>query len=237
MKAYQSLLASTTNTRDLGGYPAAGGRTTARGRLWRSDAPVVPDEADASRMRGLGITTVIDLRTDAEAERKPNALCGAEGFDYRRIPITVGSVPPATPEEVPLSYLQIALSRETVEVLRTVAEAPAGVMICCTAGKDRTGVISALLLLACGVDRETIAADYALSREYNRERLERYLAEHPGVDRRVVLADEACMERFLDLFSERFGGIGAFFAHSGLTAAHFGRIRALLLDAETSQTT
>ena len=226
---YQSLLASTTNTRDLGGHPAAGGGFTAPNRVWRSDIPTERNEADAERLRALGITTIIDLRTEAEGAGHPCAYAGADGFTYRHLPIVTGSVPPATLEEVPASYLQIASQPETAEAFRIIAGAQSGVLFGCTAGKDRTGVLSAILLLACGVDRKTIVEDYVLSRVYNKARLERYLAEHPEVDRRIVLANESSMERFLELFAGRFGDIEGYFRRMGLSDEHLNCIRSKLI--------
>lgn len=226
----RSLLASTTNTRDLGGYPTVSGGITVRGRVWRSDCPTEPNKADVRLLRAAGITAVVDLRTEREAERKPCVLAELDGFSYRRFPIAAGSTPPATPEEVPLSYLDIAAQPEAAEALRTIAEAGSGVLYCCTAGKDRTGVISAILLLACGVDHPAVVGDYAVSREYNRERLARYLAEHPDVDRRVVLASEASMERFIRLFLDRYGSVEGYFARMKLTPEHLAAIRRKLLE-------
>ncbi len=212
----KSLLNATTNTRELGGYPTAEGWTTQCCRIWRSDAPVQWDERDAAALRRSGITTIVDLRTNRETERKPCAYAGKDGFLYLHFPITEGSEPPAALEDVPDSYLRIAQQRETVEAIRAAVGAESGAMVCCTAGKDRTGVISALVLLACGVEERTIISDYAVSREYNRERLARYLADHPEVDRRVVLANESSMEGFLTLIKERYGDAAGYFRTAGL---------------------
>jgi len=227
---YKSLLSSTANTRDLGGYPAAAGKTTVRNRIWRSDAPTAWNDADEQLLKKLGITAVIDMRTDGEIARKPCAFSRRDGFAYSHIPIAAGSTPPDSLEAVPVTYLEIAAQKETADVLRTIAESRAGVLFCCAAGKDRTGVISALLLLACGVDSQTIVNDYAVSREYNRLRLEQYLAEHPGIDRRIVLANEASMRRFLILFHDCYGSIEAYFEQSGLSSLHLARIRGKLLE-------
>ena len=221
----RSLLSATTNTRDLGGYPAADGRTTARNRIWRSDAPVQWNEPDEAALRKAGITTIVDLRTIPETERKPCAYADTAGFTYLHCPIVEGSTPPDTLEAVPDSYLRIAQQKETAKALRAAAEAESGVMVCCTAGKDRTGVVSALILLACGVDEKTIVGDYVISREYNQERLERYLAEHPEVDRRVVMANEHSMEAFLAGITARYGGAEGYFEAVGLPECP-ARIRA-----------
>ena len=112
-----SLLESTLNTRDLGGFPISAGRWTQRNRIWRSDAPVVFCETDEQRLKNLNITTIIDLRTDSETERRPCAYAGRPGFTYQHFPITAGSVPPDTLEEVPFTYLQIAQQREAAEAI------------------------------------------------------------------------------------------------------------------------
>ena len=130
-QSYQSLLSSTTNTRDLGGFPISEGRWTQRNRIWRSDAPVVFCETDEQRLKGLNITTIIDLRTDSEAEHKPCAYAGCSGFAYQHFPITAGSVPPDTLEEVPFTYLQIAQQREAAEAIHAIASAETGVLFCC----------------------------------------------------------------------------------------------------------
>ena len=151
----KSLLETTMNTRDLGGYPCAGGGETRRGILLRSDRIPAPSEKDIAYLKSLGITTVIDLRTDGEVSDSPNGLASA-GFDYRRYPITEGSFVPQTETAVPVSYLCILRDKNTAGVFRTIARAEGGVLFGCSAGKDRTGVVSAVILLICGVDDEDI---------------------------------------------------------------------------------
>ena len=74
-----------------------------------------------------------------------------------------------------------------------------------------------------------MVSDYALSREYNRIRLEKYLSEHPETDRRIVLASEIVMERFIALLHERYGSIEGFFIQAGLLPEHLAGIRRKLL--------
>ena len=207
-KAYQSLLCATSNTRELGGCPAPGGIETVRGRIWRSDAPTARNEADFRLLKH----------------------CAYAGeLIYRHCPIVEGSVPPAALADVPASYMQIALSQGAFDALRAIARADGGVLVCCTAGKDRTGVVSALLLLCCGVDDNAIVENYVLSREYNKARLEQFLAEHPEVDRQVVLANEVSMIGFLAAFKSRFASMESYFSQPGLSPAYLRRIREKLL--------
>ncbi|MBR1585995.1 MAG: tyrosine-protein phosphatase [Clostridia bacterium] len=227
----KSLLESSLNTRDLGGYPTADGRRTRPDVVWRSDAPAHPTARDIQLLLRRGITTIIDLRTPAEVEKAPEELAGAPGFHYGHFPITEGSVPPPTLEDVPQSYLHIAGSDQMPGVFRFLAEADGGALVHCTAGKDRTGVVSAILLLLCQVERDVIIRDYAVSREYNKARLEQFLARHPEVDRRVVLANEVSMDRFITLFENRYGSAAQYLAALGLTPDQIRAIRTKLLGA------
>ena len=204
MEKYKSLLALTNNTRIVGT------------RIWRSDAVCGLTEADIGLLVKKGITAFIDMRTDDEVGRSPSAFADIQGFEYHHIAVTVGSVPPPSLEEVPLSYMEIAREPVTAEVFRVIASARDGAMFGCTAGKDRTGVIAAILQLLCGADDQTIIKDYALSREYNRKRLEQYISAHPEVDRNVVLANEKSMERFLCLFREKYGSAKNYFDSIGV---------------------
>lgn len=77
-----SLLETTLNTRDLGGYRIDGTRDYTRyGRIIRSDVIIAPSENDIEFLKSSGITTIIDLRTKEEKEKKPSGLAGIEGFD------------------------------------------------------------------------------------------------------------------------------------------------------------
>ena len=228
---YKSLLSATSNTRDLGGYPTRSGCMTRRNKIWRSDAPTAWNASDLRLLKEHGMTSIIDLRTSQEAEKHPCAYASEKGIAYQAFPITAGSVPPSTLAGVPLSYMEIVSQKEVSDVLRTVLEAEEGVLICCTAGKDRTGVISAVLLLSCGVEREAVIQDYTVSREYNRLRLERYLADHPEVDREIVLANETSMSQFMDMFFAQYETVENYYLKTGLTLSHLARIRGKLLES------
>ncbi len=225
----KSLLSCSYNTRELGGMRTADGRTTKYGVIWRSDTLSTPTAEDAEKLRELNITTIIDMRTEAECKKNPDGFADMDGFDYHHFPITEGSGVPESLEAVPYSYMDIATAENMHNVWRTIAEAESGILFHCTAGKDRTGVVSAIILMACGVDEESIVHDYVISREYNKERLAAFLAAHPEVDKNIVLANEKSMKGFMKLFTDRFGTVDGYFEAIGLTAAHADMIRNKLI--------
>ncbi|HRU95896.1 MAG TPA: tyrosine-protein phosphatase [Ruminococcus sp.] len=228
----KSLLTCSYNTRELGGMRTADGRATKYGVIWRSDAPSVPTAEDAEKLRELNIMTIIDMRTEAECKKNPDGFADMDGFDYHHFPITEGSGVPESLEAVPYSYMDIATAENMHNVWRTIAEAESGILFHCTAGKDRTGVVSAIILMACGVDEESIVHDYVISREYNKERLAAFLVAHPEVDKNIVLANEKSMKGFMKLFNECFGTVEDYFESIGLTAAHVDMIRNKLIGTD-----
>ncbi|MBQ4486870.1 MAG: tyrosine-protein phosphatase [Oscillospiraceae bacterium] len=222
------LLRSTLNTRTFDKYISSDG-TRLSDRILRSDVPEQLSPDDRALLLEKHITTIIDMRTSEEVQRHKNALSDDDEFVYLWYPIVEGSKPSATLDGVPYSYMKIAESENISNVFKAIADADSGVMFNCTAGKDRTGVVSAVLLLLCGVPGDAIIDDYVISRDNNRERLERYLSEHPEVDREIVMANEKSMARFIDLFTEKYGSARKYLTEAGLSAAQTENIRLKML--------
>lgn len=229
---YKSLLSCSYNTRELGGIKTSDGGITKNNVFWRSDVASVPSEEDIEKLLSADITIIIDMRTDEEVHKTPNGLADIAGFEYHHFPITEGSGVPESLEAVPHSYIDIALAENMPSVMKTIAEADGGVLFNCTAGKDRTGVVSAVILMLCGADREDIVSNYVVSREYNRKRLEAFLTAHPEVDRDIVLANEKSMNGFIDLFNEHFGSVENYFTKLGLAVGYADMIRNKLIKGE-----
>ena len=229
MKAV-SLLKTTRNTRDLGGHPAAGGRVTVPDRIWRSDRQECPDPEDIALLRSKGITTIIDMRTEEDNLTKPSFFRSLEGFTFLNYPIIEGDTIPESVEAVPGSYMNIACSENMPRILKAIADADTGVMYNCAAGKDRTGVVTAILLMLCGVSDEEITADYMLTKECNRERFELLRQRRPDVDMNIVIPRESFIRDFMDLFRARFGSVDGYFAFIGLSEETKQKLLARLLD-------
>jgi protein tyrosine/serine phosphatase len=151
------------NFRDLGGYPTADGREVRRGVLYRSDSLHRLSDDDLASFTALGIRTVIDLRTSDELAEH-GRVADDDARTFRHVPFDEvahdGYLRPHAQE-----YLAFAdLRRDRIaHALQHLAEGDGPFVFHCMAGKDRTGVLAAILLAALGVNDDTIGADYALT--------------------------------------------------------------------------
>ncbi|HEY1106239.1 MAG TPA: tyrosine-protein phosphatase, partial [Agromyces sp.] len=154
----------TYNFRDVGGLPARTG-VVRGGVLYRSDGLFRLGDDGRAELRDLGVGIVIDLRDDNEARSMPDDLDGLD-VEVLRLPVFEGSGASQGMAGISLEalYDRIVTQHASVVVsaLREIASAgDRSVIVHCTAGKDRTGVVVALALLAVGVDREAVVDDYA----------------------------------------------------------------------------
>jgi hypothetical protein len=162
------------NVRDVGGLPLRGGGTTRPGQLLRSANLRHVTPADVAHLVDeFGLRLVIDLRTAREIDRDgvtAVAAAGVETVALSFIPEDGSALPETGDDTDPLlrSYLGYLVDRteNVVEAVRLLGGPDAGpALVHCAAGKDRTGVLVALVLDAVGVEREAVVADYALSAE------------------------------------------------------------------------
>jgi protein-tyrosine phosphatase len=165
--ARRIALPGTLNLRDLGGYPTSDGGTVRWRTLLRSDALHRLDDTGRAALAGIGLRTVVDLRTDEEAEYAPSALDGT-GARVFRVPLfraeAIGGLPPVL--AAVYRYMIDNRGAAIAEAVgRLSADGALPGLIHCSAGKDRTGLVAALVLEVIGVPDEIIAADYALSAE------------------------------------------------------------------------
>jgi len=171
-------LNGTVNTRDLGGFDTRFGGRTRSGRVWRSDLPALISHHDHETFARVGLRHVLDLRTDREHQQRPNPLAADDRYTVHRIDLFAevmrgllsGSVV-GDPFDLALHYqASFERSRDAyAAIFRTLddvlSDEPGPVLLHCTVGKDRTGLVAALLLLAAGVRPADVIADYVLSDE------------------------------------------------------------------------
>ena len=183
-----SLLQSTRNTRPL---------PTGDLRFIRSDCPDNLTDGEVAWLRQNHVTTVVDLREKEEYERTPCRLETEAGFTFYHLPVTGGGDTPKSPEDVASVYLGM-LDEQMDRIIRTILEAKSNVLYFCGAGKDRTGVVSAILLKKLGFDRQVIVDDYMKSKENLLDFLTAYVKAHPQVDIRTILPNENTIKKVLD---------------------------------------
>ncbi len=245
-------LAGGVNFRDLGGYRAADGRRVRWGRLFRSGHMANLDAADKRVFAALGITTVCDFRLAEESASEHTDLPGPPALHILGIPPGVGDkeffhrlfASSTDPQDVvdAMHVMLRCLVREAApfyarlfEVL--LADPPGAVLLNCSAGKERTGIGSALVLSALGVPRETIMYDFMLSGRYfpaaaevPRVR-EKYAVSAPGELGRALIMPlletrASYLEAAFAAIDEDFGSTEAFLAENyALGAAALARLR------------
>jgi protein-tyrosine phosphatase len=221
-------LAGTYNMRDLGGLATVDGRRTRRGRVFRSDALATLTAADCARLAELGIRAVYDFRTDEERARAPNRVDSlalvqhARGFIPRGNPemfvaANTRQLTAATAHATMLAqYARLALDHAEHYAWvfrRLLSEDGAPAILHCASGKDRTGVATALLLLAVGVTREDVLEDYAIS-NWQRRPVDLFR------DSAVAEAVEEIMSAHIDYLA---GGLAAIERTHGSVEAYLER--------------
>jgi protein-tyrosine phosphatase len=230
-------LPSRFNLRDLGGTQAGDGRIVAPGRLFRGASmhQLEADHLDA--MAPLRIRTAIDLRSSEEVG---HGTFAGSAVPVRHLPIfEVGPTFSEPIEDVAQTLADAYLwmlsegagsIRTAIEVLGEPRDLPA--VVYCAAGKDRTGVVIAIVLRLLGAEREVVAADYALSDEPAAALRAWHLDNGASPDQLaaagVFRAPTAAMDLFLDSVNAEFGSLDGYLEGIGVDAT---AARAYLADA------
>nr|WP_162990639.1 tyrosine-protein phosphatase [Maliibacterium massiliense] len=236
-------LAGASNARDLGVYRACDGKPLAPNRVFRSNALAGLTPADRDLLYHVhGVRLVIDLRTQLEIDRAPDALDAR--FIYRNVPLidnvqsimAAGDLAGALPQSMGQMYCGLLRSSgaQLARVFSLLLEHQAhAALFHCTAGKDRTGVVSMLLLNLCGVGDDVIIADYAATQAYMGQRLhaQRAMLAQMGLGALpdyLFEARAADMVHTLRFLADTYHGAAGYLAHIGMTGAQVAALTALL---------
>lgn len=174
-----------SNFRDLGGYPAAGGKHVRWGLIYRTGATPMLTDADFGYVARLGIRSDIDLRSTEERQIAPDMVPARAGARYFAKDYPADQVFRAPPSAAPGSHAAasasavslyrvwlISLAPQYREIFKSLLRGDGAVTFHCSAGQDRSGVAAALVLSALGVPRDIIFADYHLSTQDRRPQYE-----------------------------------------------------------------
>lgn len=185
-----SLFKNTYNTRSIlpDGF-----------RFIRSDVPNRITEKEVQWLIDHNVTTVIDLRDDKEREQKKCQLINNKHFQYYCMPVTGGNSIPKSVDDVSKSYLKMA-DEQMDKNINTISKAEANVLYFCNAGKDRTGVVSAILLYKMGMSLDYIIKDYMDSKNNLKNILEEYAKQFPDINIDIIMPHERYIQEFLESY-------------------------------------
>ena len=184
-----SILQTTLNTRAL---------PTGDLRYIRSDYPGNLSDAEVKWLVENGITTIVDLREEKEYIAGPCRLENEDGFTYHHLPVTGGGDTPKSPEAVAETYLGM-LDEQKDKIINTIMNADSNVMYFCGAGKDRTGVVSAIILRKLGYSDQVIIDDYMETKDNLMGFFTAYVKEHPEVDINIIIPREGNIKKVLEV--------------------------------------
>jgi protein-tyrosine phosphatase len=240
-------LRTVFNMRDLGGLPTADGRTVRRGRLFRSDNLGRLEAADKEPFMALGVRTVIDLRRPVEVETmgKVPEWTGAtwlhhhlehDLWDHDTYNDSIGVTRWLADRYADLLASGAADIARVITLLSEVDSGPT--VVHCVAGKDRTGLVTALALALLGVADEFIAEDYAMTELSEHAYMEWLRRTDPVAAAKTppvfyVQTPAETMRLTLTELRERHGSIFQYLARHGVSRVHVERMRAGLLESGT----
>ena len=178
------VLEGAHNFRDLGGYPAADGRSVRWGLFYRSDALADLTDADVDKVAGLGLKLVCDFRGPDEKAAAPDRLPAENPPQVAELEIDVGAAQlrekifSGDLDDFDLVDANRQFAKQYVAQYaamfeRITREQNQPVLVHCTGGKDRAGFASALILRSLGVPLETVFEDFLLTNHYTADRIDR----------------------------------------------------------------
>ena len=230
------------NFRDLGGYPTGDGGRLRWRRLFRADGlhALTPRGVETLRDE-IRLGAIVDLRSSAELERDGRGPLAGTPIRFHHLPLFDGGHgerrAPVGASLADLYFGMLDVARGPLaRVVTTLARTDEPAVFHCAAGKDRTGVVSALLLSLLGVSDEWIVADYAATREALEAIVARLLASegYRGIFDELppdtLHAEPETMEGLLAQVRERFGSLAGYAAEIGIDRRDVERLRARLVE-------
>lgn len=215
---------SIENMRDIGGYKSGTKNKVIQGKIIRSNLPKKLTDNDILDLEKMGINTVIDLRSKEEYENKQSIFENNKNFKIYHIEIDVGRDIPEKENLVPKSYIDMLTLHEKIRDFFEILADNEGILYFCNAGKDRTGVITALILKLLGVSDEDIINDYMITKELMSKILNKY-AEHNDNIINIITPQRYYMEEFLTRFTGKYKDIENYLTLIGVKDNSVDQIR------------
>ena len=197
---------SIENMRDIGGYKSGLKNRVVQRKLIRSNLPSNLSDNDILSLKKMGINSVIDLRSKEEYEIKQSVFENNKNFKVYHIEIDVGRDVPRKENLVPKSYMDMLTLHEKMREIFEILANDEGILYFCNAGKDRTGVVTSLILKLLNVSDEDIINDYMATKEFMSEILNKYAKSNDKV-RNIITPKRYYMQEFLTEFTKKYNEI------------------------------
>jgi protein-tyrosine phosphatase len=236
-------LDGTRNLRELGGYITLH-RTIKWGKLLRSGNLDRVPAASQQALIDYGVMHIVDVRDEWEQQQFPNTFTASPVIRYANIPlIGEGHLQDAAAQQMmnegSLTEIYILLLERCQHQIKRIFEAlsvttrQGCTVIHCAAGKDRTGLVTSLLLGALGVSHEDIIQDYGLSSSLSAQLMQQWHAQgaaNLAQMRRDASAEAATMTDTLHYLDNQYGGVERYLRHAGISSKCLEELREHLLE-------
>ena len=240
-RAQRVELEGCSNFRDLGGYRLNGGGTTKSGVLYRADCLSKLTGSDIEKLGELGIACVIDLRHEEEINKTGHPVKNVGGIAYHNVQLVDGvnsnDLKSLLPQSLSEMYADLAdnAGGKIAEIFRIILNHKVGgVVFHCAAGKDRTGVVAALLLLLAGAEETEILFDYSITYTLMKEVFSRQIqdAKNAGFDipAHIFLSDEVTIKEFIDHIHHKHRGVENYLKSIGLDTDEIAEIKRIITE-------
>lgn len=228
---------SLINCRELGGMPLADVKTFKSGLFLRSGSPewLTPEQVEVVKV--YGVKTVIDLRAIDELNSTGNPFEKDPDIKFYSIPLLNSD--PNDSEDKTIEYIRThtlgdyyviigeEMGDKIAEIMRVLLNSEGLVLFHCAHGKDRTGVIAAILYMLCGASREDIITNYAVSYNYLEDFLKPYINKLPDDLKHILRSDAHNMATFLDYIESKWNGdVANLLIANGLTQEEINALKA-----------
>ena len=224
------LLKNVLNIRDLGGFSTKDNKRIKYHQIIRSSVTNKLTKEEIDYFVKNNILTVVDLRDSDEISKKTNVFSLDQRFQYNVVSLK-GKDFPKLEKDIPKGYMNIINDKGSVyKVIKIIMDSDNGVIFSCNSGKDRTGMISMLLLLICNVPIEDIIADYSISYIYLKDEIEKFHKDNPGLPKFIGKSKSKYMEATLDLFYKKYCSIENYMKYIGFNNADIQKLRNKLLN-------
>jgi len=223
-------LKGTVNTRELGGYPTNDGRVTKYHVFLRSDGLTNLTQKDNMFLKEYGITDIIDLRGSTAIQDSfiSDDNIDKEYFKFHYIPLSNKKIEEYVKENqysddfnFGIGYSYLLDNKDKIkEIFEILAKSKGGVLFHCAAGKDRTGVVSALILGLCNVSIQDIIANYEITSTYicKSKFMEIY-------SRNMQRSDSLFMSTFIDILLEKYGSFEEYLLSCNISKENLDKVK------------